>query len=213
MSTILRIHALCILTFCLHASVSAAAIKAGLTGKVFDWSKKPSSSTTRYGVSFKNKSNQDIVIFVENATASTNEAKFGSIRYFASRNRSMFATTPVFKAGSGKKDSAGQYWDGVNLEIDINQPTTLLIYTYDRTMSAIDLPQTENIIVNNAKELQQVYFPYSRLLYSAQFTPGKTIYVKWDGKKLMPQEGVLGKSDAGFSLKNNVTQNDIRSIR
>jgi hypothetical protein len=57
-------------------------------------------------------------------------------------------------------------------------------------------------------------------LVKATFTKDMTIYVNWDGKKLYPQrgplKGVLGKvskklglTDQGYSLANNVTEDDI----
>jgi hypothetical protein len=44
-----------------------------------------------------------------------------------------------------------------------------------------------------------------------RFTEGKTIYIKYNGKKVMPQEGskFKGKTTAGYSTKNNVEQSDI----
>lgn len=40
---------------------------------------------------------------------------------------------------------------------------------------------------------------------------GKTIFVKLEGGRILPQEGRLGNSTAGYSLKNNVKKDDIAS--
>ena len=49
---------------------------------------------------------------------------------------------------------------------------------------------------------------------SYTFTPGKTIYVTLDEKGLRPQTGPLrgltGRTETGFSLKNNVGKRDIK---
>jgi hypothetical protein len=53
--------------------------------------------------------------------------------------------------------------------------------------------------------------------YAAQIPANKTIYIKWDGSVLQPQlgslRGILGTTTAGYSLKNNVKQSDIKEIR
>lgn len=53
--------------------------------------------------------------------------------------------------------------------------------------------------------------------YKAEFPLNKTIYVNWDGTKLYhqrgPLKGLTGKTDAGYSLKNNVKDIEIRSVK
>lgn len=230
MNNLLRIMVLCAPIFSFNHPLCAGALKASISGQIYDWSRPKSSSITHYGVSFKNKSNQDIFLVVENNSARTSQAKFGSLRYFTTTYGKSLATTPVFKLGSAisreqaKKQKLnvydedgnyiGQYWEGVNLELDINQATKIAIYSYDRNISATGLPHTSTVKFNDITEFQRYFLPNAKLLYYATFTPGKTIYVKWDGKKLSPQNGnIAGKSDGGFSLKNNVTTKDIISVR
>ena len=71
--------------------------------------------------------------------------------------------------------------------IDISKDTTLIIYNKD------------------GKEI-----------YKATFTKNKTIYINWDGSKLYPQRGPLKgltkATDAGYSLRKNVIQSDIRPL-
>ena len=47
---------------------------------------------------------------------------------------------------------------------------------------------------------------------TAIIQPGKTIYVKFDGKKITPQDGnkLTDKTTSGFSTKNNVKATDIQ---
>jgi len=48
--------------------------------------------------------------------------------------------------------------------------------------------------------------------FIAQFPANKNIYVKWNGKKLEPQQGsIFGKTTKGYRTKNNVVQKDIRT--
>lgn len=78
----------------------------------------------------------------------------------------------------------------LTLELDINKPTTADIhYCPTATYCKTNLPDK----------------------MTASFKPGKTIYVKFDGKKVAPQKGnpITGKTTAGYSTKNNVAKADI----
>src|SRR5580765_7179221 len=74
---------------------------------------------------------------------------------------------------------------------DINKPTTLEIH-YCPTAAFCKTNVPEKMVVT--------------------FKPGKTIYVKFDGKKVTPQKGSSGKTTSGYDLKdkNNVTTTDIK---
>lgn len=73
-------------------------------------------------------------------------------------------------------------------KIDITKKTTMTLYT-----------------IENQR-------PY----YRATFSLNKTIYVNWDGQKLYHQKGplmgIMGKTDRGYSLKNNIADNDIQLV-
>ncbi len=42
---------------------------------------------------------------------------------------------------------------------------------------------------------------------------GKTAYLKWDGKNLLPQKGIFGRTLSGWNLKKNVKEDDIKPVK
>lgn len=53
-------------------------------------------------------------------------------------------------------------------------------------------------------------------IYKAKLMNGKNAYLNWDGKKLYPQKGpylgITGKTDEGYSLKENITNIKVLEI-
>jgi hypothetical protein len=74
--------------------------------------------------------------------------------------------------------------------------------------------QSYDKIINLAeKTTVRLYDENEDLMYKAEFPAGKTIYIKWDGKKISPQKGdVFKNTKKGYSLKNNVKASDIKVI-
>ena len=79
-------------------------------------------------------------------------------------------------------------------QVDTSKPTALELYY---------CPTAEFCKTNNPEKL------------IARFTENKTIYIKFEGKKIEPQKGnpITGNSTSGYSLKNNVTVQDISVIK
>jgi hypothetical protein len=86
--------------------------------------------------------------------------------------------------------------------------------------SALDLSKHTQMELNYCKSKDDCPtarkhkpMPYTMMV---EFTPNKTIYIKWDGKTIKPQMGGVGikakrkKTIDGYSLENNVTRKDIK---
>lgn len=75
--------------------------------------------------------------------------------------------------------------------------------------------ELDNITSNSPTkiELNYCFGDTNCTQFVAHFTQGKTIYIKFDGKSITPQEGTFlsgrTKTTDGYSLKNNVTTDDI----
>lgn len=97
-----------------------------------------------------------------------------------------------------------------DFEIDWAQPTQLAVWSKEPKNKNITLADMEFF----RKKLQEQAAVKERPDGLFNFTRNKTIYINWDdSEKPRPQtglaKGILGKTDSGLSLKNNLTDKDI----
>ncbi len=80
--------------------------------------------------------------------------------------------------------------DDLELNLDISKPTFLEIHV---------CPNIGQCYINDHDT------------FIAKVNAGKKMYLKFDGKSLVPQKGntKMGKTAQGYNIKNNVTRNDI----
>ncbi len=97
----------------------------------------------------------------------------------------------------------------IQYNLDIDEPTFLAVWNNDP--GKVELKKTGAFGLMGAK----AFFPQPDELYT--FTPGRTVYLtrtaKGDFKpETGPLKGLLGKTDSGLSLKNNVQEKDIKKL-
>lgn len=85
----------------------------------------------------------------------------------------------------------------LDLSLNIAKPTKLTLYD----CSSLDQCDTSN----------------ARIISKVTFTPNKTIYINWDGKKVYkqrgPLKGITQATDKGYDLANNVETSDIKTTQ
>lgn len=81
---------------------------------------------------------------------------------------------------------------------------------------AVDAFYDKKIDITKKTEVVLYAVDTKQPVSKATFSPNKTIFINWDGQKIYPQRGPLkgltGKTDKGYSLKNNVSARDIALV-
>lgn len=132
------------------------------------------------------------------------------------------ASNPIWYTltNAGKSESYKASPRGTRkLPLDISKQTTLEIWTTDPGAARTAAPST-GVLGRLGRAVQGVvekaYGPNPDQVYT--FSMGKTIYVTWDDKQILrpqtgPLMGLLGKTESGLRLSNNVKQADITKQR
>lgn len=162
-----------------------------LTGKqkIYNWQAQQSDTSTKIGFSLYNKSDKPAIVMVENTSIQRE-----------------------------KQTEEPSFWQ------KLTQTVKNLVATYTERVpagavleTALDTTKTTRLSIFNCTSISECDPNKATLAGQYEFTPNKTIYVSWKDGKLYPQTGALmglaGVNDAGYSLKNNVTQADIKKIK
>jgi hypothetical protein len=103
------------------------------------------------------------------------------------------------------------------IHIDLRQNSKSLFGSLRTIMANTEFPVY--IDVSNQKTILHIFFcptntdcTTMQKKLSATFPMGKTIYIKFDGKKIEVQKGISGLTTLGFSTAHNVNTGDFTSI-